>query len=72
MLHEHIRFEATDIERAELEALHQVYLGINFNLPHNDRFYESIAAADRAMYAAKNDGRNTWRMASQANGSDAT
>ncbi len=33
---------------------------------------ELIAAADRAMYAAKNDGRNTWRMASQANGSDAT
>ncbi|MCU0509501.1 MAG: alpha-mannosidase, partial [Anaerolineae bacterium] len=34
-----------------LEALHQVYLGINFNLPRNDRFYESIAAADRALSA---------------------
>jgi alpha-mannosidase len=48
-----------------LEALHQVYLGISFNLPRNDRFYESIAAASRTLSAELEMWRGTRELKPQ-------
>ena len=66
------RILASPLEVEGIEFGVTVSIGIATYPADGESAEALIAAADRAMYAAKKDGRNTWRMASQINGSDAT